>query len=279
MPIRMSSMLPPFRAVGGRRGQSEGLMTGDRSPGGAVGSSFVPPPPWRMAGEAIVSFASLRSGAGAGARAIVRSSLPRGVRPLPGPAVVVGVRYDSSPVGPFVELSVGVPARLGLRPGLCVVFQVVSAPSARASYRSSWGLPASVEPTLEWTSLAGRVTTLRCEALDFSLTGEAVGPGVPMVLPLRSVQRRADGPVVLGRRMLARVRRARTAIEVADGGVGPGAGAGAGAEAAWSDERAFLARFAGAHPGLHLAGARILARPARQPAGLWSSLRAPLVAP
>ncbi len=48
---------------------------------------------------------------------------------------------------------------------------------------------------------------------------------------------------------------------------------------AHSDEAAALATLSGTHPGAVMAGARILARPARHPAGLWSSLRAPLVAP
>jgi hypothetical protein len=248
----------------------------------ASGPGVVTPPPWRMVGEAVVAVVGGRVGGVDSTRAVaaaVRSLLPAGVRRLPGPALVVGVSYLSSPVGPFVELSVGVPARLGLRPGLCVVFQVVSVPAARLSYRSSWGLPASLEPTLTWTSTGGgSEVELSCPALGFRLAGSAFGVGVPMVLPMRSVQRRSDGPVVLPRRMVARVRRCRTSVAVDpvrtgadDAGRSPGA--------PFEDERAFLALFAGSHRGLHLAGARILARPARQPAGLWSSLRAPLVVP
>ena len=236
-------------------------------------SPSLTPPPWRMVGECVVAFVGDRAGV---ARA--RAALPAGVRSLPGPAVVVGVSYTSSPVGPFVELSVGVPARLGLRPGLCVVFQVVSVPPARVAYRSGWGLPASLEPTLAWSSTAGSVAELSCPALGFRLVGEAVGPGVPMVVPVRSVQRRADGPVVLPRRMLARLRRARTEVHVEGIGDDPDGVDGVdGDVGGFASERAFLAAFAGSHRGLALSGVRILARPARQPAGLWSSLRAPLV--
>jgi hypothetical protein len=237
-------------------------------PSGSSRSSFVAPPPWRMVGESVVAFVG---GGGGSWGAAVRGLLPPGVRSLPGPAVVVGVSYTSSPVGPFVELSVGVPARLGLRPGLCVVFQVVSVPEARTAYRSGWGLPATSEPSLTWSSTAGSVVELSCPALGFSLSGTAAGPGVPMVVPMRSLQHRTDGPVVLPRRLLARVRRARTSVHV-EGGAPAASAAGA-----FEDERSFLSLFAGDHPGICLSGARILARPARQPAGLWSSLRAPLV--
>jgi hypothetical protein len=230
-----------------------------------------------MVGEAVLAFV----GGGVSSSPAVRSLLPAGVRSLPGPAAVVGVSYSSSPVGPFVELSVGVPARLGLRPGLCVVFQVVSVPAARTSYRSSWGLPATAEPSLTWSSSGGGVgvgsgvassLSLTCEALGFELVGSGVGPSVPMVVPVRSLQHRVDGPVVLPRRMVARVRRARTSVVVDVAGVAAAAGE------PFSDERSFLSLFAGQHPGLVLSGLRVVAQPARQPAGLWSSLRAPLVA-
>src|SRR5687768_9071554 len=105
---------------------------------GRVTSSTVSPP-WRMAGECVVGWV-------AGVASPLRGLLPRGVRPLPGPAVVVAASYSSSPVGPYLELSVGLPARLGLRPGLCVVFELVSLADARLAHREHWGLPASAAP-------------------------------------------------------------------------------------------------------------------------------------
>jgi hypothetical protein len=213
-----------------------------------------------MVGEAVVAFVR-----GQGPTAACRALLPDGIRALPGPAVVVGVSYQDSPVGPYVELAVGVPARLGLRPGLCVVFQVVSVPDAGRAYRTSWGLPAVVRPALTWSSTPEELV-VTCADLGFRLVGGPTGPGVPMVLPLRTLQRRTDGPVVLPRRLIARVRRARTEVHVATEPAAP----------ALAEEHAFLSSLGGTHAGLVLSGARILARPARSPAGLWSSLRAPL---
>ena len=229
---------------------------------------MVTAPPWRMAGECVLGWVGGVPGA-------LRSLLPAGVRPLPGPAALVAVSYASSPVGPFLELSVGLPARIGLRPGLCVVFQLVSVADARLAYRSNWGAPASVG-SMVWSS-DGAARELRCSTLGLSVRGVPVGPSFPAVVPVRSVQRRADGPVVVPRRFLALVRLARTEVEWSEGvGAGTAAGPRSGQGAAVD---ALLSSLVGAHPGAVMSGVRILARPARQPAGLWSSLRAPLTAP
>ena len=198
----------------------------------------------------------------------LRTLLPRGVRSLPGPAVLSAVSYASSPVGPYLELSVGLPARLGLRPGLCVVFQLVSVPDARLAHRSNWGMPASVGD-LVWDA-DGAVRGVRSVSLGLDVRGEPFGVSVPVVLPVRSVQRRADGPVVVPRRFVGLLRPARVEVtgtsSVRPSGHGP-------------DVDALLASLVGRHPGVLLSGLRLLARPARHPAGLWSSLRAPLSVP
>lgn len=169
------------------------------------------------------------------------------------------MRYDDSPVGPYVELSVLVPARLGLRPGTCTVAMVVTSAEARLECRRNWGLPAELG-ALGWSSGAAAdsaagagVRTLSWEERGLSFTGRPFGPSVlaPMV-PVRSVAWRPTGAVVLGRRIRARVRAARCRIEVA-----------AGDDLAW---------LAGSHPGVALAGARIVAGAARRPAGLLSSV-------
>jgi hypothetical protein len=200
-----------------------------------------------------------------------RRLLPDGIRALAGWAALVGVSYADSPVGPYLELSLALPARLGLRPGLCVVFQTVSVPAARVAYRSNWGLPATVG-SLAW-SREGDERVLRSSMPALELRGAPVGPALPAVVPVRSVQRRADGPVVLPRRFLALLRLARTTVVVGDDG-GEGGLAGG-----WGPELPSFGSLAGVHPGAVLSGARILARPARHPFGLWSSLRAPLAVP
>lgn len=214
-----------------------------------------PSAPWRLVGEVVLGWVK--------APRELRALLPQGIGPLPGRAALVAVSYTDSPVGPYLELSLALPARLGLRPALCVVFQVVSSSDARLGYRTNWGLPATVGP-LRW-SAEGDERVLRCEEPGIEVRGVPVGPAVPALVPVRSVQRRADGPVVLPRRFVALVRLSRTTVVVADTADGH---AGVG-----------LHGLAGVHPGAVMAGARILARPARHPAGLWSSLRAPLAAP
>ncbi|HVF33102.1 MAG TPA: acetoacetate decarboxylase family protein [Acidimicrobiales bacterium] len=239
-------------------------MMSTRAPGDDPSSAPVPSAPWRAAAEVLVAWVP--------APHELRTLLPAGVSPLrlpgvAGRAALAGVRYPSSPVGPYLELSLLVPARLGLRPGSCVVWQVVSSPAARRAYRTNWGLPTTLAD-LTWVADqdGGPGRELRCESPSLVLRGVPRGPALPAYVPVRSVQRRTDGPVVVPRRFLALVRLAGMTVTVGDAADAQHGFAG-------------FDRLAGVHPGLVLAGARMLARPARHPAGLWSSLRAPLAAP
>lgn len=207
-----------------------------------------PSAPWRLRGECVLGWVRAPQG--------LRALLPKGVRPMPGPAALAAVRYTDSPVGPYLELSLGLPARLGLRPGLCVVLQLVSEPVARLGYRQNWGLPASTG-RLSWFA-DGDQRVLRCEQPGIEVRGVPVGPAVPAIVPVRSVQRRSDGPVVLPRSFLALTRLARVVVSVED------------------RADTLMAALDGSHPGAVMAGVRIVARPARHPTGFLSSLRAPL---
>ena len=60
---------------------------------------------------------------------------------MPGPAVIIAARYQASPVGPYSELLVAEPARVGLRPGWCVTNGVVDSSAARVGARLNWGFP------------------------------------------------------------------------------------------------------------------------------------------
>lgn len=213
--------------------------------------------PWRLFGECILAWVRPPPE--------LRALLPSGVSALPGRAALVAVSYSDSPVGPYLELSLALPARIGLRPGLCVVFQIVSVVEARRAYRSNWGLPATVGP-LSWHH-DGAARTLRSEEPGLEVHGHPVGPPVPLVVPVRSVQRRADGPVVVPRRFVGLVRLSRTTVTLDPALEHDGI------------QGSPLSGLDGIHPGAVVHGVRILARPARHPAGLWSSLRAPLHAP
>ncbi|MDQ3756798.1 MAG: hypothetical protein M3394_02995, partial [Actinomycetota bacterium] len=162
--------------------------------------------------------------------------------------------YNASPVGAFLEVAVALPARLGLRPGFCVVEHVVSEPAAKVGLRCNWGLPADVG-ALTWGA-DGDERVVRWEDRGIVLRAVPVGPKVPVLVGVRSVQRRGDGPVLVPRRLVALARFARSVVEVPD-----------------DDELAWLA---GSHGGLSMSSARVLMRPARHPLGLLSSFRAPL---
>ena len=183
--------------------------------------------------------------------------LPEGIAPLPGPVTVAAVRYSDSPVGPYLELSVGEPARIGLRPGLCVTSSVVSDPAAKVGWRLNWGMPAGLG-RLSWSS-DGDERELVWEDRGVVVRARPVGPPIPVLVPMRSVQRRGDGPVLVPRRLAGLMRFARVSVKA------PGDDA--------------LAPLAGDHRGAIVSAARLRLRPARRPSGLLSSLRAPSQAP
>jgi hypothetical protein len=161
------------------------------------------------------------------------------------------MRYDDSPVGPYCELSVVVPARLGLRPGLCVVAMVVTSAEARLQCRRLWGLPVEVGD-LRWEA-GGRDRAMVWDGRGIAVRGHQTRPAVALLAPVRSLQWRDDGPVVAPRRLRARLALARCRVEVDDG----------------HDPLVWVA---GDHRGVAIQGARIVASAARRPAGMLSSV-------
>src|SRR5438105_9936483 len=144
-----------------------------------------PHAPWKLLGECIVGLA----------RRPRRSGVPPDLRPLPGPAVVVAARYQESPVGPYSELAVCEPARLGLRPGLCATTIVVDSADARVGGRLNWGYPKELG-TLVWDT-DGDERELRWVERGIVVRGWRGGPVLPLLIPLRNLQHRADGPVIV----------------------------------------------------------------------------------
>ena len=176
---------------------------------------------------------------------------------MPGPVLIVAVAVTNSPVGPYLELAVGEPARLGVRPGWCITTMVVDSAESRVGGRLNWGFPKELG-TLIW-SCEGSERRMRWVERDIEISGRAQGPALPLLVPVRTLQRRGDGPVVVpgGLRGWARLGRIHVGVPEGDG----------------------LAPLAGRHLGVHVAGMRMLVRPARHPVGLTSTLRAPLRAP
>lgn len=183
--------------------------------------------------------------------------LPEGVRPLPGPVSISGSRFDDSPVGPYRELAVGRLARIGARVGMCMTTMVVTSVDARLGGRVNWGFPKELG-TLVWLD-DGEGRVLRWEERSIVLRASPVGPPLPVLLPLRALQRRADGPVSVRGHARGRGRVARIEVEVPP------------------DDP--LAGLAGSHHGLIVSGMRLVMNPARRPVGLAATLRAPLRAP
>lgn len=183
--------------------------------------------------------------------------LPDGLDRLPGPCSITATRFDDSPVGPYRELAVAEPARLGARLGMCVTTMAVTSVDARLGGRVNWGFPKELG-TLVWLD-EGDGRTLRWEERDLVVRAVPVGPPLPVLVPMRMLQRRADGLVSIRAHMRGRGRLARLEVDVPAGDP--------------------LEGLVGRHPGLLVAGMRLVMNPARRPVGLASTLRAPLRAP
>jgi hypothetical protein len=183
--------------------------------------------------------------------------LPDGLRRLPGPCSITAARYDDSPVGPYRELAVGQPAHLGARIGICVTTMAVTSVDSRLGGRVNWGFPKELG-TLVWLD-EGDDRVLRWEERDIVVRASPIGPPLPVLIPLRALQRRADGLVSVRGHARGRGRVARMDVDVPD------------------DDP--LAGLAGRHKGLMVAGLRMVVNPARRPVGLTATLRAPLRAP
>ena len=208
----------------------------------------VPHAPWTLTGECVVGLARFRGS---------RPALPEGVSHMPGPCLVVAASYADSPVGPYAEMAFGAPARVGARPGWCITTMAVTSADARVGGRLNWGFPKELA-TLRW-STDGDERRMEWFERGIAITGVPTGPHVPAFVPLRNLQRRADGPVVVPARLWGRARVGRVTIETT------------------ADDA--LRALAGRHRGLIVDGMRFVVAPARLPSGLTSTLLAPLRAP
>lgn len=211
-------------------------------------SSELPHAPWVLGGESILALASVKESLG---------DLPDELHRVPGPCSLTAARYDDSPVGPYRELAVGQPAHLGARLGLCITTMAVTSVDSRLGGRINWGFPKELG-TLVWLD-EGEDRVVRWEERDIVVRASPVGPPLPVFLPLRALQRRADGLVSIRGHARGRGRMAHVEVEVP------------------VDDP--LAGLAGRHRGLMVSGMRLVVNPARRPVGLTATLRAPLRAP
>ncbi|MBA3653041.1 MAG: hypothetical protein H0W70_02480 [Actinobacteria bacterium] len=171
--------------------------------------------------------------------------------------VLVAERYVASPVGPYVSLGVARIARVGLRLGLRFSTMVVDNHDRLVAGRRNWGLPGEMG-TLSWATV-GDETAVVWHERGVELRAVAPGRRFPLVAPVRLLQHRGDGPVVVPTRLRGKARRAAVDVVVP------------------SDDE--LASLAGEHRGVVITGVAVQLRPARVPAGQMWSARAPSPSP
>ncbi len=194
-----------------------------------------------------------------------RVLLPPGIEPVPGPSLLLATCYSSSPVGPFLELVVAQPARLGLRVGWCQSCSVVDSASARMGGRLNWGFP-HVLGSLVW-SADGDARSLRWSERGIEVRGTRTGPPVPWLLPMRALQQRRGGGVIVPSRLRGHGHMAAVDVSVDD------------AEPGSDHEFDGLAGLAGRHHGLVVGSLRYRLARARTPGGATASFVAPLRVP
>jgi hypothetical protein len=207
-----------------------------------------PVAPWALQGESLVALARCRTQLG---------PLPGDLGRVPGPALVVANRYTDSPVGPYLELAIGRLARLGARPGWCFTTMVVDNADARKGGQLNWGFPKELGKLL-WRQ-DGDERELRWVDRDLCVRGIPSRFALPFLVPMRSLQHRADGPVVVPARLRGRARPASITV--------------------YAPQDDPLAGLGGTHRGLHVSSMKFVVRPARRPVGIASTLLAPLRAP
>jgi hypothetical protein len=210
-----------------------------------------PVAPWELDGEALVVVCR-------GTRFL--PPLPPGLRRMPGPVLIIAVRWHDSPVGPYIEIAVAVPGRVGLRPGWCVVCMAVTSADARVGGVVNWGFPRLVG-SLGWGITPGGGIDVAWLERDLELRARPPGRrALPVLLPLRALQHRSDGLVLIPGGARGWARRTQASVDV-------------------PIEDPLLAPLRGEHRAVHVGGLQVTLRPAHHPAGLRATLLAPLQAP
>lgn len=203
-----------------------------------------------MAGEVVVGMLARR----VPERRLPGAPIGHDVTTIPGPGAVVAVRYQSSPIGPFTELSVIEPVRRGPRLGMAVTLSVVDDERARRHGRANWGFPRELG-SLRWSSVAGTIQ-LRWDEEELVLKADTRRIYAPLVVPLHLLQRRGPSPLIVPVSLRGLARWARIDIEVpAECPLGP---------------------LAGRHGGVVVSAQQVRIEPARGPLD-WAHLLARLV--
>lgn len=145
---------------------------------------------WELDGEAIVAVVGRHHSA---------SALPDGLDAVPGPRLLTATRYTGSPMGPYLEVALAEPARLGRHVGWCRTMVVVDRADVQRDTRMRWGVPALLG-SLIW-KVDGDDRSLSWHEAGVVISGRSRGVGVPWVLPQRLLQDRGPETVVLPTRL------------------------------------------------------------------------------
>src|SRR2546423_804645 len=169
----------------------------------------LPPPTWRLAADTIVAFSRVP--------AAERARLPEGAHGLPGLGLVFAISYSNSPVGPYLETVVCIPARYLGRAGYCVTTIVVDSEPALWAGLDFWGYP-KVLGTMEWQA-DGRDRELRWKERDLVVRARSSRLSVPGAAIIPTIQALPDGGgAFTGLRIAGKQTPARIEIETpADG--------------------------------------------------------------
>ena len=193
---------------------------------------------WTGTGECLVGLARCPGGIG---------TPPSPLRPISGLVLIVAARYATSPVGPYLELVVSEPVRLGARIGTCATVMVVNSVGSLEAGRANWGFPKEMG-TLSW-SVEGKDVSLHWEERALVVRGRPIGNNFPALVPFRSLQVREDRPVRFGGFAKGRGRFCRVEVDADPGDP--------------------LMCLAGRHRGIHLTAGTVrmnAARPIQPPA-------------
>jgi hypothetical protein len=212
-------------------------------------SSETPVAPWQLDGEAVIVLTKCPA---------FRPPLPHALQRLGTVVVVAAARWRETPVGPYIELAVAVPARLGLRFGWCIVTMAATSADARVAGVINWGFPR-VLASLGWGPTPGGGIDIAWLERDLRMRAVLGRRSLPVLLPLRALQHRSDGQVIVPARARGWARPARVTLKVP------------------ADDP--LAPLAGRHRGVHVGGLQLNVRPAHHAVGVRATLLAPLQAP
>ena len=160
--------------------------------------------PWALAGESIVGLARWRG---------ARHRLPAGLSRDAGPVACLARR--ATPTRPSDHSSssiVGHPARLGLRFGWHDQRSGRDRARTRASVDGSTGASLPSMADLSW-EVDGDERALVWLSRGFTVRGAPRGMPLPWLVPVRALQRRSDGCVIVPGHQRGRARLARVVVE------------------------------------------------------------------